>query len=182
MKNTTKAIALLLGLIFVQSCEKETTFLITETSVGPMSQSAKVSELKSLFAQDSVVMDTTRAVSGTKSDKIEIYEKGGKHLLSLTPSSDSIQGIQNVRVMDPRYVSDKGIGLKSTFADIKKKYSIKKIVTTLNSVVIFPKESNLYFTIDKEELPGNIRFSTSNIEEVQIPDDAKLKYLMLGWE
>ena len=182
MKNTTKAIALLLGLIFVQSCEKETTFLITETSVGPMSQSAKVSELKSLFAQDSVVMDTTRAVSGTKSSKIEIYEKGGKHLLSLTPSSDSIQGIQNVRIMDPRYVSDKGIGLKSIFADIKKKYSIKKIVTTLNSVVIFPKESNLYFTIDKEELPGNLRFSTSNIEEVQIPDDAKLKYLMLGWE
>jgi len=48
--------------------------------------------------------------------------------------------------------------------------------------VIFPKQSNLYFTIDKEELPENLRFSTSDIEAVQIPDDAKIKYLMLGWE
>ncbi len=182
MKNTAKAIALTLGLILLQSCEKETTFLITETSVGPMTKTTKVNQLKSVFALDSVVMDTTRIVSGTKSSKIEIYEKGGKHLLSITPSKDSIQSIENVRIMDPRYVSDKGIGLKSTFAELKKKYPIKKIVTTLNSVVIFPKESNLYFTIDKEELPGNLRFTMSNIEEVQIPDEAKLKYLMLGWE
>ncbi|MEC7263019.1 MAG: hypothetical protein VXW38_04720 [Bacteroidota bacterium] len=182
MKNTAKAIALFLGLIFVQSCEKETTFLITETSIGPMTQTTKVSELESVFAQDSVVMDTSRIVSGTKVNKIEIFEKGGKHLLSITPDTDSIQGIENVRIMDPRYVSDKGIGLKSTFAELKKKYPIKKIVTTLNSVVIFPKESNLYFTLDKEELPGNLRFTMSNIEEVQIPDEAKLKYLMLGWE
>jgi hypothetical protein len=48
--------------------------------------------------------------------------------------------------------------------------------------VVFPKGSNLYFTIDKEELPESLRFSTASIEAVQIPDDAKIKYLMLGWE
>jgi hypothetical protein len=84
--------------------------------------------------------------------------------------------------MDPRYTSEKGIGLKSTFKDIQDSYEIKKIVTTLNSVVVFPKGSNLYFTIDKEELPESLRFSTASIEAVQIPDEAKIKYLMLGWE
>ena len=55
-------------------------------------------------------------------------------------------------------------------------------MTTLRSIVIFPKASNLYFTIDKEELPENLRFSMSDIEAVQIPDEAKIKYLMVGWE
>ena len=102
--------------------------------------------------------------------------------MTLTVNTDSVPTIENVRIMDPRYVSEKGIGLKSTFKDIQSKYDIKKIVTTLKSIVIFPKGSNLYFTIDKEELPENLRFSTSDIEAVQIPDDAKIKYLMVGWE
>ena len=55
-------------------------------------------------------------------------------------------------------------------------------MTTLNSVVVFPKESNLYFTIDKGDLPASLRYTASSVEAVQIPDDAKVKYLMIGWE
>lgn len=182
MKKTTIAIALTLSMALIQSCQKDTTFLITETSVGPLSQTTPVSELETVFAQDSIVGITSDIKLEAANKKIEVYEKGGKHLLTLTPNKDSIPTIENVRVMDSRYVSEKGIGLSSTFLDIKNKYQIKKIVTTLNSIVVFPKGSNLYFTIDKEELPSELRFAMSTIEEVQIPDDAKIKYLMLGWE
>jgi len=182
MKKTIRAIALLLGFIIIHSCQKDTTFLITETSVGPLTQSTAIKEMESTFAKDSVVGDTVQINLGASPKKIEVFEKGGKHLLTLTANSDSIPTVENVRVMDPRYVTEKGLGLKSTFKDIQDNYDIKKIVTTLNSIVIFPKGSNLYFTIDKEELPENLRFSTSDIEAVQIPDDAKIKYLMLGWE
>lgn len=180
MKNNIKAIAVICGLALLQSCQKDTTFSITETSVGPLNQSTTVDQLQSVFAQDSIVRDTTMSALAS-SKKIEVYEKGGKHLLTLTPSSDSIPKIQNVRVMDPRYTAENGIGLSSTFSNIKKKFEIKKVVATLNSIVVFPKGSNLYFTIDKQELPDNLRFSTT-IEAVQIPDEAKVKYLMLGWE
>lgn len=182
MKKISYAIALVLGMVLIHSCEKDTTFLITETSVGPLTKSTPVKEMESTFVQDSVVGDTAQINLGISPKKIEVFEKGGKHLLTLTANSDSIPTVQNVRVMDPRYVTEKGVGLKSTFKDIQATYDIKKIVTTLNSIVIFPKGSNLYFTIDKEELPENLRFTTSDIEAVQIPDDAKIKYLMLGWE
>ena len=119
-----------------------------------------------VFAQDSVVQDTTKLQMGAKAKKIQIFEKGGKHLLTLTSNADSIPTIENVRVFDARYVSDKGIGLNSTFQDIQKGYGIKKIVTTLNSIVVFPKGSNLYFTIDKAELPDNLRYATNSIEAV----------------
>lgn len=182
MKSKTTVFILTCLLAFVQSCEKDTPFLITEDSVGPLLKSSPISELETLFANDSIVRDTTNLNIGATSKKIEVFEKGGKHLLTLTSSSDSIPTVENVRILDKRYTTDKGIGLQSTFGDIQKQYPIKKIVTTLNSIVIFPKESNLYFTIDKEELPSNLRFSSSNIEAVQIPDEAKIKYLMMGWD
>ncbi|MCK0160583.1 hypothetical protein [Allomuricauda sp. F6463D] len=182
MKKTIKVVTLIFGIVFVYSCKKDTRFLITETSVGPLTQTTTVNEIESTFVQDSVVGDTAQINLGVSPKKVEIYEKGGKLLLTLTANSDSIPTIENVRILDSRYVSEKGIGLQSTFKDIQDNYEIKKIVTTLNSIVVFPKGSNLYFTIDKEELPEGLRFSSSNIEAVQIPDEAKIKYLMLGWE
>lgn len=181
MKKALCTLSILGALVFL-SCERETTFLITENSVGPLAKSTPTSDLDALFAADSIVRDTAMAQIGTNNTKVEIFEKGGQHLLTLTPNTDSIPTITNVRIMDSRYKTEKGISLKSTFGDIQKQYPIKKIVTTLSSIVIFPKESNLYFTIDKEELPADLRFTRTDIEAVQIPHEAKIKYLMLGWE
>jgi len=73
--------------------------------------------------------------------------------------------------------------LNSTFKEIEEKYTLGKILTSTNNVVVFIKNSDLYFTIDKSELPSSLRYASSvNIEAVQIPDDAKIKYMMLGWE
>ncbi|MEO0527797.1 MAG: hypothetical protein AAFZ89_11260 [Bacteroidota bacterium] len=171
-------------LFFVQcQKEKDTTFLITEDSIGKLDRNSTADHLDNIYSLDSIVKDTgiTKLGSGTK--KIKIYEKGGKHLLTLTPAPDSISKIENIRVYDPRFTTQKGVGLNSTFKDIKDNYSIRKIITSLNNVVIFLKESDMYFTIDKKELPSSLRYSSStNIEAVQIPDAAKIKYLMIGWE
>ena len=170
------------SLLCIGCAPKENSFLISENKVGPLTKDTAVKDIVTVFAQDSVVQDTTKLQMGAKAKKIQIFEKGGKHLLTLTSNADSIPTIENVRVFDARYVSDKGIGLNSTFQDIQKGYGIKKIVTTLNSIVVFPKGSNLYFTIDKAELPDNLRYATNSIEAVQIPNTAKIKYLMIGWE
>ncbi|MCL6272500.1 hypothetical protein M3P19_00685 [Muricauda sp. 2012CJ35-5] len=176
-------VTLAIGGVLCASCsEKNSKFLIGEGSIGTLTKKTAISELETVFAQDSIVRDSARIKLGANSKKIEIYEKGGAHLLTLTPNTDSIPTIENVRVLDSRYVSDRGISLNSTFEEVQTKYGIKKIVTTLNSIVVFPKSSNLYFTIDKEELPSNLRYTTSNIESVQIPATAKIKYLMIGWE
>lgn len=182
MRNILKPLVLLLVAAGIQSCQGEDPFLITETRVGPLLQTSKVSELETLFAQDSLVRDSLALKLGTLGAKIEVYENGGRHLLSLSPGRDSVPGIENIQIQDPRYRTKQGIGLKSTFGDIERNYEIKKIVTTLKNVVVFPKGSNLYFTIDKGELPANIRFSNAPIEGVQIPSEAKIKFMMLGWE
>ncbi|MEM9647752.1 MAG: hypothetical protein AAF969_04670 [Bacteroidota bacterium] len=170
------------GLLLSGCAEKDTTFLISETSVGPLQKETLASDIETIFVGDSIVQDSLKTNIGAKTDRIKVFGKEGKHLLTLTPATDSIPTIENVRVFDSRYTTSSGIGLNSTFQDIQRNYGIKKIVTTLNSVVVFPKNSNLYFTIDKEELPSNLRYTVANIEAVQIPGTTKIKYLMVGWE
>ena len=50
------------------------------------------------------------------------------------------------------------------------------------NVVIFINDSNFFFTIDKNELPSELRFDMSKkIEAIQIPVHSKIKYFMIGW-
>ena len=181
MKNIVLGFGIFI-LVFLSACaEKDTTFLISKDKVGKLDKISLVRDLELIYEGDSLVKDTLSSRIGQQR-KIKVYEKGGSHLLTLTPTLDSIPTIENIAIEDPRFETENGIGLKSSFKDIQKQYAIKKIVTTLNSVVVFPKGSPLYFTIDKSELPSNLRYTTGDIDAVQIPDEAKLKYLMIGWE
>ncbi len=175
-------ILLSIPLLLIQCNTKSNPFLITKESVGELTKKTDVKNIQTAFIKDSIVKDSTEVALVSSTKKIEIYEKGGKHLLSLTPNNDSISTIKNIRVYDARYTTDKGINLNSTFKDIKDNYSIKKVVNSLNNVVIFLKDNDIYFTIDKKELPANIRYTNTTIEAVQIPDAAKIKYFMIGWD
>ncbi|MEB8329943.1 hypothetical protein OO009_11305 [Flavobacteriaceae bacterium KMM 6897] len=183
MKNKNIFALVLVAMIFIQ-CEKaDKEFLITPDSVGMVTRTTRVSDLEALYEKDSVVLDTNVSKLTSSQEKIQVFEKGGVHLLTLTPNTDSIPTVENIRIYDPRFVSEKGVGLQSTFKDIKDNYTIDKIVTSMNNVVIFLSDSDMYITIDKEELPESLRYAAAgNIEAVQIPDVAKIKYIMVGWD
>ncbi|MFT4832184.1 MAG: hypothetical protein ACI815_001836 [Psychroserpens sp.] len=183
MKNKNIFALVLVAIIFIQ-CEKaDKEFLITHDSVGMVTRTTKVSDLEALFEKDSVVLDTNVSKLTSAQEKIQIFKKGGVHLLTLTPNTDSIPTVENIRIYDPRFISEKGVGLQSTFKDIKDNYTIDKIVTSMNNVVIFLSDSDIYITIDKEELPESLRYAhAGDIEAVQIPDVAKIKYIMVGWD
>ncbi len=175
---------LMLTLLIV-ACKKEidTTFLITNNSIGELYRISLARDLEVIYANDSIVRDSTVHNLSNNAKKVRIFEKGGKHLLTLTPSSDSIPTIENIKIEDPRFKTDKGVGLSSTFKDIKDNYAIRKVITSMNNVVILLKDNDMYFTIDKKELPASLQYASSiNIEPVQIPDKAKIKYFMIGWE
>ena len=172
-------------ILLLLGCKKEvdTTFLITKDAIGKLDKISLTRDLDVIYANDSIVKDTTYVNASNNSKKIKIFEKGGKQLLTLTPNSDSIPTIQNIRIEDARFVTEKGVGLKSTFKDVKDNYTIRKVITSMNNVVLLLKDSDIYFTISKDQLPSSLRYASSvNIEAVQIPDDAKIKYMMVGWD
>lgn len=174
-----------LFLLLLTSCGKEKNpFLIQKHNIGNLTDSTQVKDLKVVFENDSVADYIGKDEFTRNINTIEIYDKDGSTLLSLSPKQrrDSTSVINSVRIMDPRYKTEKGITNKSTFKEIEKAYTITKIDNLINSIIVSVKEINASFTIDKKELPSNLRFDRSiSIEASQIPDHAKVKYFFLHW-
>lgn len=171
---------------FIISCEKEQDpFLISANNVGRLNKDVKINQLDSIFAGDSIVKQVSNSELYRKSNEIEIYDTQGKKLLLIEPvqAFDSTSTVGFIQVLDPRYKTAKGLGKESTFKDIVENYNISRIENTLGAAVIFIDDLNIYVTIDKKDLPAELRYDTqSRIQASQIPDDAKIKYFMIDWD
>lgn len=181
-----KKIILLLTLIsFCSSCKKEINpFLISKQNIGHLTDSTQVKELESVFINDSLVKYVSGDEFTGNINDLDVFEKGGDLLLILSPtqSLDSTATIRTVKVVDPRFTTAKGLSPTSTFKDIDTNYKISNIQNTLRNIIVSVNEINAYFTIDKSELPANMRFDMDlKIEAIQIPAEAKIKDFYLYW-
>lgn len=182
-----KKILLIIAMVtlFVQCQEKSDPFLIENGAIGNLTREVQIKQIDSLFANDSIVkLSPTQEAFGTQGE-VEIYEKGGAKLLLLSPDDENDPGsvITNIQIFDSRYKTEKGLGPASTFKEVKANYTVADIETTINAVVVFLEESDVFITIDKKQLPENLRYNPSlKIEASQIPDEATFKYFMIGWE
>ncbi|QQX77065.1 MULTISPECIES: hypothetical protein [Aequorivita] len=184
MKKTLLIIGIV-SLAFVQCGKDSDPFLIKNGSIGNLNKEIKIKQIDSIFAEDSIVKINSSPNSLETQGEVEIYEKGGKKLLLLSPDNenDPNSTITNVQVFDSRYKTEKGLTTASTFKDVKANYTIDNIETTINSVVIFLKETDVYLTIDKKSLPEELRYNMDlEVEASQIPDNAPIKYFMIGWD
>ncbi len=176
-------ILLLLPLLIV-ACKDEVAnpFAVAKHQVGLLNDSTQVKDLKIIFANDSIktFKEDDSFVGGINT--IDIYDKSGNQLLSISPTEalDSTATISSINIIDPRFKTEKNISISSTFKDINDNYKISKISNLINSVVVNVDELDATFTIDKKELPANMRFDMSlKIDPIQIPDDAKVKFFMM---
>lgn len=183
MKKTILLLSIL-TLLFT-SCKKEQDpFLIKKQSIGLLTDSTQVRDLEIIFPNDSILKFIKGDEFTGDVNDINIFEKGGQKILTLEPSEalDSTAIIKNVQILDARYKTEKGISTLSTFKDIIDNYKVSRIDNLINSVVVSVNEINASFTIDKKELPANLRFDMNlKIEKSQIPDAAKIKYFFLNW-
>ena len=183
MRNLLLVIILIV--ICFTSCNNEPNpFEIGKQHVGLLNDSTQVKDLEVIFSKDSVSKFSSGDEFESNINTIEIFDADSKRLLVLTPENitDSTSVIKSVQIVDPRYKTEKNISTASTFKDINEAYKISRINNLINSVVIFVNEINASFTIDKKELPANLRFDMDlQIEETHIPDNAKIKYFFLNW-
>ena len=173
------------SLLFIECKDEINPFLISNDSVGALTIGMTIKEIDSIFAQDSIVKLYAQNEEMPTQGEVEIYEKNGTKLVSISPvtNNDPDDLISNFQFFDPRYKTDKGLNLSSTFKDIKANYKISNIETTISTVVIFIEDNDLFINIDKNELPENFRYNPNLVIDVtNIPDEAKIKYFMLSWK
>lgn len=178
-------LSILIVCYFFTSCTNEKDpFLIANKQIGLLTDSTKVRDLEMVFPNDSIVKQSNSSAFQRANYDIEIFDNTGKPLLVLSPNKtpDSTATIKTIKILDSRYKTEKGITTLSTFGDIQKQYKISSIQNTIKNVVVFVNEIDAFFTISKKELPAELQFKTDvTIEAVQIPEKAKIKYFMIGW-
>lgn len=182
MKNVFFILA---AVLVFSSCSKEPDHYIwNKDRIGHITKDTKVYQLDSLYSNDSIVNPIKGDEFSNGASEIEIYEKGGKHLLTLTPSEalDSTAVIENVIIRDPRYKTDKGITINSTFKDINAAYKISGIDNMIDDAIIWVDGQNFYFSISKEKLPSEVKYDMSaDVEKTMIPDNVTPQYVFVAW-
>ena len=175
-----KAITLLFCVLLMVSCGDSNKFNIEKGKVGNLSQKTTMLELETIFKNDSIVKNLSEGAKGNNylqdDDEYLIYEKGGKHLLTIIPKEplDSVSTIKSVEIHDARYKTGSGVNLNSNFLEVKTNINVNKVESTFSSATLFIDELNATIAIDKEELGLN-SFSTQKVVLDQIPDLAKIK-------
>ncbi|MGV6832092.1 MAG: hypothetical protein ACWA5P_11105 [bacterium] len=184
MKNKS-LITFIVVIAMVYACSKPNNpFLINPHSVGLLTDSTQVKDLANIYINDSIVNYVGGDEFTGAIDDIDIYAITGEHLLTLSPEEalDSTSVIKTITIKDERFITTKGINMNSTFGDIQSNYKISNIQNTLKNVLVSVNEINAFFTIDKDQLPANLRYDMSlKIEAVQIPESAKIKSFNLYW-
>src|SRR5699024_2977378 len=161
-----------------QQEEKDTRYLITKNSIGDLTKDTRISQLKSVFPEDSLVQGNSAAGSLSGGDEITVYKKDGQELLRLQPATDfdTTSTIASVQVLDTMYKTEDGLGRGSDFEVLESNYNISRIENTLGTAMVFVDELNIYIDIDKEDILEPTEMG-AKIKTSQIKDNAEVKRL-----
>ncbi len=184
MKHTL--ILILAAVLLSVSCNTTPDpFLITKHSVGKLNDSTQVKDLKRVFETDSLSQFIGGDEFTGNTNIIKVFEKGTqKLLLELTPKEalDSLSTIQTIRIIDNRYKTKKSLDKLCDFSCLSANYNISSVQNTLRNLIVSVDEINAYFTIDKNELPEDLRYDMNKkIEVISIPPTAKIKDFFIQW-
>lgn len=180
-----KVIVLVCSVIILASCNNsDEKFEWSKDRVGVLTKEHMVAQLDSLYSNDSIVRPTAQSEYESASGIIEIYEKGGAHLLTLTPYTpdDPSSKIEYVQIRDGRFKTEKGITFNSTFKEISAAYKISSVDLLIEDAQVRVDEQSFYFTINQSNLPESIRFDPSiTLDKNMIPDNATPEYVFVSW-
>ncbi len=169
---------------FLVSCGNSNKFKIMKGKVGYLNTTTTIQQLEKIFEKDSIVKNLSEGSLGDNyfqdDDEYLIYEKGGKHLLTITPKEqlDSTSTIKSIQIFDARFKTEKGTNISSTFSEIRLNNNVNKIETSFSSATLFLDDLNATIAIDKEQL-GLKEFSREKVSLDQIPDLAKMKSFII---
>lgn len=183
MKKLINPLLIVILTLTLAQCGKD-KFSISKGKVGELTAATTVEELDRIFKNDSIVKVLSEGAKGNDyfqdDDEYKIYEKGGKHLLTIVPKQqlDSTSTIKSIQIFDERFKTENGLNINSTFADINSKTKISNVETSISSATLFIDELSATIAIDKEQMGLN-QFSTQKISLEQIPDLAKIRTLVI---
>jgi len=112
----------------------------------------KISEFIFQVQQQYEVKKEIIQLEGDDYDIYNVYENGEK-IYAVEAGFDNPDIVWRISIYSPKFKTEKGIGVGSTFAEIKSKYHIDYIQTEGGGLGISVKENPISFYMDISKLP-----------------------------
>jgi hypothetical protein len=131
-KNILSITALVFSLLII-SCNNNNKFKVEKGKVGFLTQKTMVMELGEIFKKDSIVKNLSEGSTGDNylqdDDEYLVFEKGGKHLLTIIPKEqlDSTSTIKSIEIHDTRFITKTGITIDSNFSEVNSNNLINRV-------------------------------------------------------
>ena len=111
-----------------------------------------------------------------------MYSQEGDKMLVLEPDGTTdTSKVAQVEIVSPKFKTEKGLHINSTYKQIYDNYEISSIQKTLVNVIINLKKEGIYLAIDNDHLPEDVKYDDEAvIKSTQIPDDAPIKYFWVN--
>ncbi|HFX18069.1 MAG TPA: hypothetical protein ENK64_02895 [Flavobacteriales bacterium] len=175
-----KILSIVSLLVLLTACQNKTNeFAIAHKQVGKITDTTTVAQMKQLYQNDSIVKTTEGAGAFEPYDEYIIIDKNTKDVLMVVipkKINDEQSKIKRVEIKSPKFKTDKGVGLSSSFGDFKKHHKIGRIDETFKYIVVFIDDLNATINMPKDVIPLNARNDSSiKVDETLIPDQSKIK-------
>lgn len=183
-----KYLKFLILFLILSSCAKDKKTLISKNRLGDLTNSIKISEIENMLPEDSIVTVNARNAYGefisSAVKQVEVYDTSDQQVLVIKPfgGMDTLSKIRSIRVLSKRYKTKNGIGLGSTYKDLKKYHDVSNIQSLANSIIITLNDINAVASFDRNVLPGEVRFDMeADIKPTMIPDNAKINRFWINF-
>ena len=150
------------------------TLLITNNSVDGVVIGENIEDFIAKAQQRFTVKKEKISMEGDDYDIYNVYEDDRK-LYSVEPDFDKPEIIFRIWIHDAKCKTKERIGVGSSFADIKSKYTIERI-TTENMFVIHVKEISISLIPDISDLEESLAIKP---DKDKLPDNMLIKTIVL---
>lgn len=184
MRNVLILLFLTLIYSYASGQESKNSFLVTDKSVGVFYEGMTVNDVLELVNEDQIKKVIDYDSYESLYDDYQYFDFNQNHLLTLTPKiqNDKNSQINRVLIIDEKYVTDRKIGLSSTYGDLKANYEITDYSPDLDHIVLTVEKINAWFTINKNQLLENWWDDDEiKIDKSKIPDNATFDSFVIWW-
>ncbi len=163
-----------------------TDYIIGERRVGPIERGATVSRLEKIYG-DSYVKQLKAPSQEMVRDSsgVAIYyvynEQNSLLMIARTESELSDAEIKSLIIKDERFVTEKGISMRSTVDDLRAAYPDAAVVQYENRYFVFVRSLDLYCRIDESNISGLDSDFISDISIDSLRGSAHFENISVSW-
>ncbi len=154
---------------------KPSTFLLSSERAGNAVLTLPLSELQSTLAPWTYEV-IPEVKEGSLFEHYVVKDEEGEILLEIIPECTGICRVDQITILSPRFLTEDGVRIGSTYADIVTHHDISEIIYSSGVYLVATREGVVYAIAGEYYAAGN---PPETLRPGEMPDNAVVGYIII---